>query len=264
MSNGTIVLAHGLFGFGNLLASLPSVVNYFNGVAAHLRRQGHTVIAPQVNPIGAINQRGDQLASAILSQTGAGDRVHIIAHSMGGLDARYAITHRNDVVQRIATLVTIGTPHRGSPVADAVANQGDPLFAHIPSFLVRQLETNAGALHDLTTDVCTHFDDSTPDVDGVRYIEVAGDASKGGHELFLFQLAAVIGKITGEVNDGVVTKRSALRKGEGHKHLDDWPVDHAGEVGWSLDSPAPVEVELPLVPTPPHFARYDSIVELLE
>lgn len=258
----TIVLAHGLFGFGNLSANLPSLVNYFNGVASHLRRGGHTVIEPQVNPIGSVQQRGDQLASAILSQTGPGDRVHVIAHSMGGLDARHAITNRKDVVQRIATLVTIGTPHRGSPVADAVANPADPLFAHIPTFLVRQLEANLGALHDLTTPVCTQFDDNTPDVAGVRYIEVAGDASQGGHELFLFQLAAVIGKLTGQVNDGVVTKASALR--QGHQHLDDWPVDHAGEIGWSLDSPVPIEFDLPLVPLPPHFGRYDAIVQLLQ
>ena len=77
----------------------------------------------------------------------------------------------------------------------------------------------------------------------------------------LFQLAAVIGKLKGEVNDGVVTRASALRKD--HEHLADWPVDHAGEVGWSLDSPLPIEVELPLVPSPAHFARYDAIVSAL-
>lgn len=256
-----IFLAHGLFGFGNLLASLPSVVNYFNGVAAHLRSQGHTVIEPQVNPIGSIQQRGDQLASAILAQTNATDRVHIIAHSMGGLDARYAISFRQDIVQRIATLVTIGTPHRGSPVADAVANPTDPLFAHIPTFIVTQLEANAGALHDLTTNACSQFDSNTKDVGTVRYIEVAGDASKGSHELFLFHLAAVIGRINRESNDGVVTRSSALR--DGHQHLDDWPVDHAGEIGWSFDSPVPVGLPVPFLQPPPHLARYDAIVALL-
>jgi triacylglycerol lipase len=261
MTKGTIVLAHGLFGFGDLTSPLPSFVSYFNGVAAHLRRQGHTVIAPRVNPIGAVAQRADQLASAILGQTQAGERVHIIAHSLGGLDARHALVHRSDLAKRVATLVAIGTPHRGSPVADAVVNHADPLFAHLPTFLVGQLECNVGALHDLTTESASHRDDVTPDVDGVRYIDVAGDASKGGHELFFLQVAALIGRITKEVNDGVVTRRSALRPG--HTHLPDWPLDHAGEIGWSLDSPLPIEVELPFVPPPPHFARYDAIVGLL-
>ena len=97
-----------------------------------------------------------------------------------------------------------------------------------------------GALHDLTTNSCIPFDENTTDVPGVRYIEVAGDASQGSHGLLLFDLAAKIGNITNETNDGVVTKSSALRQVEGHQHLQDWPVDHAGEIGWSHDSPLPI------------------------
>lgn len=135
------------------------------------------------------------------------------------------------------------------------------IFAHLPAFLVQSLENKARGLHDLTTAVAMKFDDTTPDAAGVRYIEVAGDASQGGHELFLFQLAAAIGRLQGEVNDGVVTRTSALRNG--HEHLADWPVDHAGEIGWSFDSPVPIEFELPLLAPSRHFARYDAIVQML-
>ena len=45
------------------------------------------------------------------------DRVVIIAHSMGGLDARYMIS-RLGMDDRVTALVTITTPHRGSPYAD--------------------------------------------------------------------------------------------------------------------------------------------------
>jgi triacylglycerol lipase len=260
MARHTIVLAHGVLGFGSL-SGVPTLANYFNGVAAHLRRQGHVVIAPQVNPFGSVQQRDEQLAAAILRQVPSPEKMHLIAHSMGGLDARHTLGHVPALAGRVTTLVTIGTPHRGSPVADAIADRTDPPFAHIPTFLLQLLERNAGALHDLTTDVGIHFDETTPDVDGVRYIEIAGDASQGGHELFLFHLAAVIGRIKGEVNDGVVTRKSALR--EGHEHFEDWPVDHAGEVGWNIDSPVPIEIELPFIPLPPHFARYDAIVRAL-
>lgn len=255
-----IVLAHGVLGFGSL-TELPSFVNYFNGVAAHLERQGHIVIAPQVNPIGPVAQRGDQLAAVIVRRFASSEEVHVIAHSMGGLDARHAITHVDGVAERVKTLVTIGTPHRGSPVADAIASGTGPIFTHLPTFIVEQLRRNAGALHDLTTPVGTHFDNTTPDVDGVRYIEVAGNALKGGHELFLFQLAALIGDLKQGINDGVVTRTSALR--DGHEHLDDWPVDHAGEVGWSFTSPVPIEFEPPAMLARAHFARYDAIIEKL-
>jgi triacylglycerol lipase len=187
--------------------------------------------------------------------------VHIIAHSMGGLDARHAISKVSGFSNRVKTLVTIGTPHRGSPVADAIVQRAGPLFPHIPTFLLDKLASNAPALHDLTTEAGAHFDDTTPDAESVRYIEVAGDASKGGHELFLFQLAAVIGKINKEVNDGVVTESSALRPRS--EHLPHWPVDHAGEVGWSLDSLLPIVAEFPFVPKPAHLLRYDAIVSRL-
>ena len=56
------------------------------------------------------------------------DPLHVIAHSMGGLDARYAIRNVPQVADRVKTLVTIGTPHRGSPVADAVVARTGPLL----------------------------------------------------------------------------------------------------------------------------------------
>jgi triacylglycerol lipase len=257
-----IVLAHGVFGFGNPLG-LPAFANYFNGVSAHLQKLGHDVLVPQVNPFGSIAQRGDNLATFIQRHTSPSQNVHVIAHSMGGLDARHAITNVFKSPKPVGTLVTIGTPHRGSPVADALCSGTDPLAAHLPALLLKPLERNAGALHELTTDFGRHFDEMTPDVEGVRYIQVAGDASKGTHELFLFQFASIIGRMKREANDGLVTESSAIRSSKDWERLEDWPVDHAGEVGWSLDTPLPIEVELPFLSPPAHFARYEAIVKML-
>jgi triacylglycerol lipase len=253
----TIVLAHGLFGFGDLLPGFH-LVNYFNEVANKLAQPDLKFIAPQVNPIGSIQDRGDELADDILKDTVPDDRVHIIAHSMGGLDARHVITHRNDVSPRIATLVTIGTPHRGSPVADALVDNTGPLFNQLPQIVAGALAKHAGAIENLTTRFCADFNTNTPDVGRVRYINVAGDASRGSEELVLLKLAAKIGSITGEINDGVVTKNSALR--DGNQHLDDWPVDHLGEIGWSFATVVPLVRDKPLQQ---HIDRYRAIVQLL-
>jgi triacylglycerol lipase len=260
MPKHTIILAHGILGFG-ALPGVSSLVNYFNGVAAHLRAQGHIVIAPQVNPIGSTAARGTQLASAILQVPPSDEKLHVIAHSMGGLDARYALSNIPEVATRVKTLVTIGTPHRGSPVADAVVDHTNPLFARVPAFVVKLLEQSTAGLRDLTTLAAIKFDESTPDAKGVRYVGVAGDASQGGHQLLLFQLAAAIGQLKGEINDGVVTRSSALRPG--HEHLADWPVDHAGEIGWSLDPKSMIEFARPLFAPSEHLARYDAIVQSL-
>ena len=192
MAKHTIILAHGILGFGSV-PGMP-LVNYFNGVAMHLRNQGYNVVAPSVNSAGSVAKRGEELATAILQvPLQDQEKLHVIAHSMGGLDAHHALSNiKKDgvserVAERVKTLVTIGTPHRGSPVADAIANRTDPLFAEIPAFLVEAFRDNAGGLDDLTTKACIQFDQTTRDADGVTYIEVAGDASQGGHELFLFQ-----------------------------------------------------------------------------
>ncbi len=242
-----IVLAHGILGFGHVFG-VP--LRYFNGVADHIQALGHQVIEPPVNAIGSIDARGDQLANAILSDFRAADEVHIIAHSMGGLDSRYALNRYPELASKVKTLVAIGTPHLGSPVADAIVNPDHPLSPHIPSFLKDWM----GGPDDLTTKKCSEFDQNNPDVGGVRYIDVAGDASRDKNGLLLFELTEAIGNLYNDINDGVVTKKSALRKN--HIHLDDWPVDHAGEIGWNTDS------FFPLLP-PVHLRRYEAIVAML-
>src|SRR5262245_54731172 len=122
MASHTIVLAHGILGVGNIIGPLMPI-NYFNGVAAHLRRNSHTVIAPQVNPIGSVLQRAEQLEQSILDQLPAAQEFHLIAPSMGGLDARAVLKKNSDIASRMKTLVAIGTPHRGSPVADAIVQR---------------------------------------------------------------------------------------------------------------------------------------------
>jgi triacylglycerol lipase len=226
-----IVLAHGLFGFGDLVPGFQPV-NYFNKVAGLFTTQ---VIAPQVDPIGAIEVRGNALADEILQKTNPKDRVHIIGHSMGGLDARHVITHRGDVSPRIATLVTIGTPHAGSKVADAVLDRA-PVVEALLGLFPEKLRDQIDAIKNLTTAFCKDFNKRTPDVRGVRYINVAGDASRAESELPFFKLAARLGGMAGKTNDGVVTRESALR--DNNEHLDDWPVDHLGEIGWSLETVA--------------------------
>jgi pimeloyl-ACP methyl ester carboxylesterase len=109
-----IVLAHGYLGFGVL-----GPVNYFNNVRPILEAAGATqVLAPQVDPKGMLRDRSAQLAGAIHSKF-PNQKVHVIAHSMGGLDARWLIAGG---ATNIASLTTLGTPFRGTLAADVAAN----------------------------------------------------------------------------------------------------------------------------------------------
>lgn len=266
----TIVLAHGVLGFGDP-AGQWRPINYFNGVKKYLEGSGHRVVVPEVSATGTIVDRGNDLAGQIQQAAGKDERVHIIAHSMGGLDARHAITNVFQSPKQVATLITIGTPHWGSPVADAIESNTGPLVALIPPPLLAALELRkrAGALHDLTTAGGREFDAKTPDIPGVRYIQLAGNAAGGGRELILFKLAEAIAHLKGEINDGVVTRSSALRltdppdSNRNHENLDDWPGDHAAEVGWTVPTFGSVVSRL-LFQTPPHLERYKALVDMLK
>ena len=105
-----MVFAHGYLGF-NVLGP----IHYFNAIGPILQAAGFAqVVFTDVAPKGSIQDRSAELARQIKDRFGA-QRVHVIAHSMGGLDARYLIAQGN---ANIASLSSLGTPFRGTLVAD--------------------------------------------------------------------------------------------------------------------------------------------------
>lgn len=252
-----IVLAHGVLGFGRL-----GPLEYFNGVEAHLRGRGHDVDTAHVDPIGSVADRAAALADFVdrFAKTGSGP-VCIFAHSMAGLDARRALAGDLSGVRRhVSGLVTIGTPHLGSPVADQI-EQGNPA-ALLRFPMLFELQINQAALHDLTTGVATKADAQMTDIPGIRYIHVAGDMRAHGSRPFrdiaqFFNLP--------EPNDGVVAVRSASTRCGTLRETIIWPADHAGLLGWNLDNLQPVGPER--LPNPladrSQLARYDDLVARL-
>jgi triacylglycerol lipase len=113
-----VVLVHGICGFEEVRL-FGWRRSYFAKVGEHLRMLGVTVHHARLPPLAAVPERAARLADFIRAIPA--ERVNVIAHSMGGLDARYAIA-KLGAAERIASLVTIGTPHHGTPLADLVGN----------------------------------------------------------------------------------------------------------------------------------------------
>jgi triacylglycerol lipase len=119
-SKHAIVLAHGFDGSRTNRWS-------FYQVADKLRADGHVVHEAQVSPYKGVPARAAELAAHIdaaqrecRAKPGCdASKVHIIAHSMGGLDSRYLIS-KLGYGDRVASLTTISTPHRGSAIADVL------------------------------------------------------------------------------------------------------------------------------------------------
>jgi triacylglycerol lipase len=197
---------------------------------------------PLVPIVGTIADRANAMASAIAGKNFPPGPIHIIAHSMGGLDSRFLISQDVGGLAssgRIGSLSTISTPHLGSAVADFVMA---PKLDSIPEralydtivAVVHAMGMPTGALANLTTSFCKTFNAANPDRAGIKYFAYAG---VGLSNFFLKPSHAYlqhVGKTPEEVqNDGMVTIASAT-----HNGLTEPPwtgADHVTEVGWQID-----------------------------
>src|SRR5262249_47005044 len=161
----------------------------------------------------------------------------------GGLDTRRMLTKGVTIdgggkTSPIKTLVTIGTPHLGSPIADLIALKfADriPFFAPLTAAtdaalggLLKQFGISLNGLHDLASEASDHFNQANPDQKGVKYLSVAGGGRttppptsqffKPFHD---FMQLHSRGR---EPDDGVVAVSSA-KWGDFDSNL--WPADHA-------------------------------------
>jgi triacylglycerol lipase len=107
-----VVLVHGYAG----VDSYFGVLDYFFDIHDRLEGLGYDVYTPVTDAIATSETRAAQLLEVlevILVDTGI-SRMNIIAHSQGGLDARYiASAGGMDRSEIIASITTVSTPHRG-------------------------------------------------------------------------------------------------------------------------------------------------------
>jgi triacylglycerol lipase len=219
--NAPIVLVHGLFGFAHLRFGSWLKFDYFHGVYTAMEAAGNRVAAAWLSPTRGTAARAAEL-KAFLLQRFPGEPVHIIAHSMGGLDARYMIS-KLDMAGAVLSLTTLGTPHRGSPFADW-ATRG---VVRLAAPFLDILKLPRDAFDDLTVARCKVFNDETPDMPQVRYYSVAGRYTVTRFSPSWHLSAPIVTKAEGP-NDGIVSITSATW-GEG---CEVWDGDHVSLINW--------------------------------
>lgn len=180
-----VVLIHGLLGYSG---ELHSWARYWGDLPTFLRDHGAVVYEASLPQAHGIEDRGEQLAYQL--DLWGHEKYHLIGHSQGGLDARYVLEIYPDMV---ASLTTIGTPHRGSKVADAISNLmnrsgaarfflgilGDTLGYTISllSGNFHHLQSFHKAVASLTTIALERFNE--------RYsIGIGGDSCRGGEHRY--------------------------------------------------------------------------------
>ncbi|MAQ19435.1 MAG: triacylglycerol lipase [Sandaracinus sp.] len=140
MAAHQVVLIPGFFGFEAL-----GELRYFAGVARTLesalkaRGLDADVVELPTLPTASIRHRAasvlDRVGALVARTTGP---LHLIGHSTGGLDARLALAPtaslpseqaQKAIFERVQTVVTVSTPHLGTPLASFFASAaGKPLL----------------------------------------------------------------------------------------------------------------------------------------
>ena len=220
-----IVLVHGLLGFDHI-ALMGQRIVYFRGIADLLRDQGITVYTAKLPPLASVPERARALADMVHGLPC--ERVNIVAHSMGGLDSRYAIA-RFGLDDRVASLITIATPHRGTPLADLVAGACSlvPVRA-LRALVVGRVGLQTAALDWLTTQSTGVINRDIRDVGDVLYGSIVGRADRRAIHPVLLSGHMYIASRAG-ANDGMVPVASQCW-GE---VLDEVDADHWAQIGWS-------------------------------
>ncbi|MEE3170126.1 MAG: triacylglycerol lipase [Pseudomonadota bacterium] len=136
-----IVLVHGMFGFDSIAG-----VDYWYGIASDLRKYGADVYTTQVPALDSTIARGEALLPQIQAIAAVQGKVTLIGHSHGGPTARYISRVRPDLV---ASVTSVGSPHKGSPVADLIyGSPAESLAASLGDALGGLIDLLSGGGYD--------------------------------------------------------------------------------------------------------------------
>ncbi|KAF8167720.1 Alpha/Beta hydrolase protein [Crassisporium funariophilum] len=207
-----VVFCHGLLGFDSVTIGLPMApfeVTHWRGIKEVLEENGTEVLITRVPATSSPVDRAKVLEERI-SAVYPGRSVHLIGHSMGGLDCRYLTTHLTHRTFQVLSITTIATPHRGSSFADHfLSTVGRTRMPSVLSLL--DLLPNGGgdgtAFECLTLESMRRFNEETPDVPGVRYFSWGATYEPGLIDTWKWPHSVILEKEG--PNDGLVSVESS-------------------------------------------------------
>lgn len=211
-----VFLCHGFGAIGSLVKPSP-----LHDPCMLMREHGVKAFAPNCVPYASIEVRAKnwvRLITEICDQYGY-EKVNVMAHSMGGLDMRFALTHL-DIADKVASLTTIATPHQGTYLADLILKTPELItekLSHIVDWFGDNVYPNEksevlSSLEQLCRGyVKEEFNADTPNLDGLPYFSYSAAVGKGTdsslNPVFLFQNTQIFGKEG--PNDSFVSIESA-------------------------------------------------------
>lgn len=205
-----VVLVHGI-----AFRDKTIMIKYWGDIPGALEKNGASVYTGGQDAYGTIAENALTLKKnilTVLAKTG-GSKVNIVAHSRGGIEARYMISMLG-MEDRVASLTTVATPHRGSTMADIIMKRmhDSSIFPALIDFYAKIIGDespsgyNAGT--ELTTAKMKEFNLKVRDSGSVYYQSYAGAIDDKFGSFPWRKMYDAVKKYEGE-NDGLVSVDSA-------------------------------------------------------
>jgi pimeloyl-ACP methyl ester carboxylesterase len=176
-----IVLIHGFL-------SGPIQWRFPNNIEEYLSDANHSVLNVNLAARGTIEYRTKQLVAQIKAWDKGGRPLHLIGHSMGGLNAREVAANKEAYNLDIRTVTTFATPHFGSTLAAIKEVPVVGFFAELASFVIGG---DADPINTFSAEESNKFNRKTPNHSNVLYLSwaakhdyaVSGDSDQWGYYL---------------------------------------------------------------------------------
>ncbi len=206
-----ILLVHGVF-FRDY-----KYFGYWGRIPAELKKNGAEIYYGKHQSAASVADCAaelDKRIREIVAETGC-EKVNVIAHSKGGLDIRYAM-HYCGTAKYVASLVTVGSPHRGSLFADhmlgkiprSVQVRVADAYNRVMKRLGDEQPDFLAAVLDLTSEACVPRDREMIQPEGVYCISYGSKLNRAQGGRFPLNFTYGIAELYDKVNDGLVGERS--------------------------------------------------------
>jgi triacylglycerol lipase len=193
-------------------------LNYWGRIPKELEANGASVFYGEQQSASSVESSAEELLNRIndiIQKTGC-EKVNVIAHSKGGLDARYAISCLG-ADKYVASLTTINTPHRGCIFAEYLLGKAPEKLkislADKYDRTLRKLGEKSpdfiSAVNDLTCSRCSEINAVAENKEGVFYQSVGSKSNSAGSGKFPLNVSYPLVRHFDGENDGLVSVESA-------------------------------------------------------
>jgi triacylglycerol lipase len=211
-----VLFCHGYGAIGHFLK--PSLLHDPCMLA---REHGVIAFAPNVAPYGRIETRAEGWVKILrkLKEQYGFTSFNVVAHSMGGLDMRYAIS-KLGADELVDSLTTISSPHRGTFLAELVLKTPESIRDKVSDIIdwfgnriyPDMSSDTRGSVEQLTRSYVQEvFNPDVKDVESVKYFSYSAASGKGTdfplNPIYYFQNSQIYEKEG--INDSYISVESA-------------------------------------------------------